>query len=189
MRDDRLSLFLMLGQSAQRTLQRLPDTVPADSLLISSTDDLALVLPKEVRAATAAAEIYRLFFVFENFIRDFVLESLSDVEKNDWWGRVPKDVQTEVEKHEQTEEQKQWMALTSRSKLALTTLPQLIRIMDDTANWNDVFKPLVRDKLLLQEARGISHVRNTICHMSPVSDEEAERVRLVMRDWFRVISP
>jgi Swt1-like HEPN len=179
----------MLGQSAQRTVQRLPDTVPADSLIISSTEDLALVLPKEVRAATESAEIYKLFFVFENFLRDFVLDSLSDVEKENWWNRVPKDVQSEVEKHEETEEQKQWMALNSRSKLALTTLPQLIRIIDDSANWSDIFKVIVRDKLLLQEARSISHVRNTICHMSPVSDEEAERVKLVMRDWFRVISP
>lgn len=189
MRDDRLSLFLMLGQSAQRTLQRLPDIVPADSLLISSTDDLALLLPKEVRSATESAEIYRLFFVFENFLRDFVLESLTEVEKENWWNRVPRDVQSEVEKHEQTEDQKQWMALNSRSKLALTTLPQLIRIIDDPLNWNDVFRSIIRDKLLLQEARSISHIRNTICHMSPVSDEEAERVRLVMRDWFRVVSP
>jgi len=179
----------MLGQSAQRTVDRLPDTVPADSLFISEAQDLALVLPKEVRAATEASEIYRLFFVFENFIRDFVLESLSEIGKENWWDRVPKDVQTEVEKHEQTEEQKQWMALDSRSKLALTTLPQLIRIVDDTSNWNDVFKSLVRDKLLLQEARSIAHVRNTICHMSTVSDEEVERVKLVMRDWFRVIPP
>src|SRR6185437_12169305 len=106
----------MLGQSAQRTVDRLPDTVPADSLFISEAQDLALVLPKEVRAATEASEIYRLFFVFENFIRDFVLESLSEIGKENWWDRVPKDVQTEVEKHEQTEEQKQWMALDSRSK-------------------------------------------------------------------------
>jgi hypothetical protein len=189
LRDDRLSLFLMLGQSAQRTLQRLPDTVPADSLLISSTEDLAFVLPKEVRAASESAEIYRLFFVFENFLRDFVLESLSEVENTSWWNRVPKDVQVEVEKHEQTEEQKQWMALSSRSKLALTTLPQLIRIIEEPANWNEIFRAVVRDKLLLQEARSISHIRNTICHMSTVSDEETERVKLVMRDWFRVVSP
>jgi len=179
----------MLGQSAQRTVDKLPDTVPANSLLISDVQDLALVLPKEVRTASETSEIYRLFFVFENFIRDFVLESLSEIAKENWWDRVPKDVHTEVEKHEQTEEQKQWMALDSRSKLALTTLPQLIRIIDDNANWNDIFKPLVRDRLLLQEARSISHVRNTVCHMSPVSEEEAERVKLVMRDWFRVVPP
>jgi hypothetical protein len=157
--------------------------------MLSTTEDLALVLPKEVRRAITASESYKLFFVFENFIRDFVLETLSELDKVNWWDRVPKDVQDEVQKLEETEQQKQWMALDSRSKLALTTLPQLLRIMDDTKNWNDVFKAIVRDKFLIQEGRSISHLRNTLCHMSGISDEEVERVKQVMRDWFRVVAP
>src|ERR1700691_1986291 len=179
----------MLGQSAQNGVKKLPDTVPPQHLMLSSTEDLALVLPKEVRRATKAAETYRLFFVFENFIRDFVLDTLSQVDPVKWWDKVPQDVQTEVQTLEETEHQKQWMALDSRSKLALTTLPQLLRIMDDTKNWNDIFKNVVRDKFLIQEGRSISHLRNTICHMSDISDEETERVKQVMRDWFRVVSP
>ena len=157
--------------------------------MLSTTEDLALVLPKEVRRAITASESYKLFFVFENFIRDFVLETLSELDKVNWWDRVPKDVQDEVQKLEETEQQKRWMALDSRSKLALTTLPQLLRIMDDTKNWNDVFKAIVRDKFLIQEGRSISHLRNTLCHMSGISDEEVERVKQVMRDWFRVVAP
>jgi hypothetical protein len=189
LKEDKLSLFLMLGQSSQKAVSKLPDTVPPDTLLLSPTDDLALVLPNEVRRAVVAAEVFKLFFVFENFLRDFVLETLSDLDKINWWDKIPKDVQDEVQKLEETEHQKQWMALDSRSKLALTTLPQLLRIMDDNKNWTDAFKAIVRDKFLIQEGRGISHLRNTICHMSEISDEEADRVKQVMRDWFRVVSP
>lgn len=189
MKDERLSLFLMLGQTLQKAVSKLPDTVPRQTMMLSATENLALVLPKEVRRAITASESYKLFFVFENFIRDFVLETLSELDKVNWWDRVPKDVQDEVQKLEETEQQKQWMALDSRSKLALTTLPQLLRIMDDTKNWNDVFKAIVRDKFLIQEGRGISHLRNTLCHMSDISDEEVERIKQVMRDWFRVVAP
>jgi Swt1-like HEPN len=189
LKDDRLSLFLMLGQSSQNAVSRLPDTVPPQSLLLSSTEDLSLVLPNEVRRAVATSEVFKLFFVFENFLREFVLETLSELDNVNWWSRVPKDVQDEVEKLEQTEEQKQWMALNSRSKLALTTLPQLLKIIEDNKNWNDAFKSTVRDKFLVQEGRGISHIRNTVCHMSDISQEEANRVRQVMRDWFRVVAP
>ena len=189
MRDDHLSLFLMLGQTAQNVVSKLPNTVPPQSLPLSSKENLALVLPNEVRRAVATAEVFKLFFVFENFLRDFILETLSELDPVDWWNRVPKDVQDEVQKHEETEEQKQWMALTSRSKLALTTLPQLLRIIDETNNWNDVFKAIVRDKLLIQEGRGIGHIRNTVCHMGDISQEESDRVRQVMRDWFRVVAP
>jgi hypothetical protein len=179
----------MLGQSSQKAITKIPDTVPPEKLLLSGTEDLALVLPNEVRRAAKASEVFKLFFVFENYLRDFVLETLSELDPVNWWSRVPLDVQTEVEKAEQTEEQKQWMALTSRSKLALTTLPQLLRIMDEQKNWKDAFEGIIRDKFLIQEARGISHIRNTVCHMSDVSDEEANRVRQVMRDWLRVVAP
>lgn len=189
MKDEHLSLFLMLGQTSQKAVSKLPDTVPPQHLMLSATEDLALVLPDDVRRAIKAAETYKLFFVFENYIRDFVLETLSEIDSVNWWDKVPKDVQDEVQKLEETEHQKQWMALDSRSKLALTTLPQLLRIMDDNKNWNDIFKTLVRDKFLIQEGRGISHLRNTICHMSEISQEENERVKQVMRDWFRVVSP
>jgi len=185
----RLSLFLMLGQSSQKAIAKIPETVPPETLLLSQTEDLALVLPSEVRRAAAVAETFKLFFVFENFLREFVLETLSELDQENWWERVPKDVQEEVEKAEQTEEQKQWMALNSRSKIALTTLPQLLRIMDEPKNWNDAFKSTVRDKFLIQEARSISHIRNTVCHMSDISDEETNRVKQVMRDWFRVVAP
>jgi hypothetical protein len=179
----------MLGQTSQKAVAKIPDTVPPESLPLSSTEDLALVLPDEVRRAAKASGVYKLFFVFENFVRDFALETLTDFDKTNWWDRVPKDVQDEVQKLEETEYQKQWMALDSRSKLALTTLPQLLRIIDDPKNWNDVFKAIVRDKLLIQEARSISHLRNTICHMSEISEEETERIKQVIRDWFRVVSP
>jgi len=189
LKDEHLSLFVMLGQSAQNVVSKLPDTVPPQHLMLSPTEDLALVLPDDVRRATRAAETYRLFFVFENYFRDLVLETLTEIDPTNWWDRVPKDVQDEVQKLEETEHQKQWMALDSRSKLALTTLPQLLKIMDDTKNWNDIFKSVVRDKFLIQEGRSISHLRNTICHMSGISNEETERVKQVMRDWFRVVSP
>lgn len=189
MKDDQLSLFLMLGQTSQKAVSKLPDTVPPQTLMLSSREDLAFVLPNEVRRAVLASETFKFFFVFENFMRDFVLETLSQLDPVSWWDRVPKDVQDEVQNLEETEYQKQWMALDSRSKLALTTLPQLLRIIDDNKNWNDAFRATVRDKFLIQEGRSISHLRNTICHMSEISDEETDRVKQVMRDWFRVVSP
>jgi hypothetical protein len=86
--DARLSLFLMLGQSSQKAITKIPDTVPPETLLLTSTEDLALVLPNEVRRAAKASEVFKLFFVFENYLRDFVLETLSELDKVDWWSRV-----------------------------------------------------------------------------------------------------
>ena len=67
------------------------------------------------------------------------------------------------------------------------TLPQLLRVIDHA--WKEGFDETVRDKGLIQEARLLVHLRNTICHMSAISAEEADRIRQTMRDWFRIVAP
>ena len=168
--DSRAALFVLLGQAAAKSIDAIDDVVPSDSLLLSPNYDLAPLLPDKVRRASEAAEVYRLFFVFENFLREFVVEILSKDTTKTWWEKVPTDVQTEVEKLEEAEETKSWMALGSRDKSALLTFPQLLRVIDHA--WKEGFDDIVRDKGLIQEARLIGHLRNTICHMTEIPSEE-----------------
>ena len=123
----------------------------------------------------------------KNFLREFLVEVLSKDTAQSWWDKVPRDVQEEVLKLEEAEEIKSWMALGSRDRSALMTFPQLLRVMDHA--WKDGFDDLVRDKGLIQEARLIGHLRNTICHMTEIPPEETDRIRQTMRDWFRVVAP
>jgi hypothetical protein len=185
--DSRAALFILLGQSAERTVGKIKGLVPKDRLMLSPSYDVAPLLPDIVRRATSASEAYRLFFTFENFLRDFVVEVLSKDATVSWWDKLPKDVQDEILKLEETEEMKAWMALGSRDKSALMTYPQLLRVIDHA--WKEGFDEIVRDKGLVQEARLISHLRNTVCHMTDIPSEELERIRQTIRDWFRVVAP
>lgn len=181
------ALFVMLGQTAEHTVEGIEELVPSDRLLLSEGYDVAPLLPRIVRRASDAAESYRLFFTFENFLREFVVEVLSKDPATSWWDKVPKDVQDEITKLEETEEIKAWMAIGSRDKSALMTFPQLLRVMEYA--WKEGFDDIVRDKSLIQEARLIVHLRNTICHMTEIPPEEASRIRQTIRDWFRVVAP
>lgn len=185
--DATAALFVMMGQTAERSIGAMEELVPGESLLLSPSYDLAPLLPASVRQATSAAETYRLIFVFENFLRTFVVEVLSKDLSRPWWDKVPKDVQDEVIKVEETDEIKSWMALGSRNRSALMTFPQLLRVMDHA--WKEGFDELVRDKGLIQSARLLVHLRNTICHMTDIPPEETDRIRQTMRDWFRVVAP
>jgi hypothetical protein len=186
--DTTAALFLMLGQSAEKTVFAAKDVVPSETLLLSTSYDLAALLPEKVRSATRASEAYRLFFVFESYLRDFIVEVLTKEDQTKtWWDFVPQDVKDEVGRLEATEEVKSWMALGSRDKSALMTLPQLLRVIDHA--WKEGFDEIVRDKGLIQEARLLVHLRNTICHMSIISVEETDRIKQTMRDWFRVVAP
>lgn len=130
----------------------------------------------------------RIFYVFESYLRELIVEALSnEVDTGSWYEKIPPDVKSEMERLAETEDTKSWMSLGSRDKSALMTLPQLLRVIE--VNWKDEFEELVRDKALIQEARLLVHLRNTICHMSTISDEELERIKQTMRDWFRVVAP
>jgi hypothetical protein len=185
--EQRLALFLMLGQSATAAVGKEPALVPPQALRLSASYELATLMPEAVRRSAEAAEPYRLFFVFEGYLREFVSGVLMSKDEVNWWESVPSDVRDEVARMEETEEAKSWMALGSRDKTALLTYPQLLRIIDHC--WKSHFEDLLRDKALVQQARLIGHLRNTICHMSTISTEELERVRQTMRDWFRRIAP
>lgn len=185
--DGKLALFLMLGQTATKITACIPELADRTPLMVSRHYDLTTALPDAVKAANRASEGYRLFFVFERYLREFIVETITKDGTETWWDKVPPDVQQEIDKLEENEEIKRWMALGSRDKSALMTYPQLLRIIEHC--WNDFFKDIVRDKALVQEARLIAHLRNTICHMTPISEEEMERTKQVMRDWFRVVSP
>src|SRR5690348_11007168 len=100
--DARAALFIMLGQAAERTVDALEDVVPKDMLMLSASYDLAPLVPEKVRQAVEASEAYKLFFVFESYLRDFIVEVLSSDPSISWWDKVPKDVQDEVTKLEQT---------------------------------------------------------------------------------------
>jgi hypothetical protein len=186
--DSAASLFVMLGQTADKTIAKLEEVVPKDSLLIAKDIDLALLAPDTVRKAVEASEAYKLFFFFEAYLRELIVEVLSEEGAvANWYEKVPKDVQDEIAKLEATEEMKSWMSLGSRDKSALMTLPQLLKVIEH--NWKESFEDLIRDRGLIQVARLLVHLRNTICHMSVIPAEEVERIKQTMRDWFRVMAP
>jgi hypothetical protein len=182
-----LALFIMQGQAATKEMRLIPGLVPPEPLKISPIHDLSSSMPDEVRLAIDAAEAYKLFFVFERYLRDFVIGVLSQEGKSDWWSKVPPDVQAEITKLEETEEAKSWMALGSRGKAALMTYPQLLRVIEFC--WKDDFEDLIRDRALIQQARLVGHIRNTVCHMNSIPEEELGRVKQTMRDWFRRVAP
>jgi hypothetical protein len=183
--DGTLALFMMLGRSAEQLVKEDPATVPPESLSISDTLNLAVSSPAEVRKAIRAAFVYKLFFVFENYLREFVLALLTEKYKSEWWEKIDPGVRNQVAELKEKEETKQWMALETRDQLALVTYPQLLVVME--FSWTDIFEPVVRDKQLISEARRIGHLRNAICHMTDIPDEEVERVKQLLRDWFRVV--
>ena len=92
-------------------MAKIEDVVPKDILLLSKEYDLALLAPDSVRKAVNASEPYKLFFVFETYLREMVVDVLSNEgQEQNWYEKISGDVQKEIEKLEATEEVKSWMS-------------------------------------------------------------------------------
>lgn len=188
MNNAKLAQFILMAQTAEKIVHQQPDTAPRETLPLSKTQDLALSLPDIVKEASNASFVFKYLFVFENFLRDLIKETLSESDSENWWEKkIPENIKKDVMDSEQTEETKAWMALGIRDKIALTTYPQLLSIIDHC--WRSDFEAVIKDKSLIQEARHITHIRNAICHMSDIPDEEVNRIKQVLRDWFRRVTP
>lgn len=185
LQDAKLALFVMLGRTAEQEIREHPETVPPESLYISDSVNLAVASPTEVRRAIDAAFVYKLFFVFENYLRELIVAVMTEKHQAGWWDKIDPNAKKDAAELQEKEDTKQWMALEPRTQLELVTYPQLLATMEYC--WKDAFEPLVRDKQLISEARRIGHLRNAICHMTVIPDEEVNRVKQLLRDWFRVV--
>ena len=78
-----------------------------------------------------------------------------------WWDLAPIDVKDEVTKLEAAGRSEELDgARFSRQVSPYETLPQLLKVIDFA--WKEGFDDLIRDKALIQQARVLAHLRNTL---------------------------
>jgi hypothetical protein len=134
--------------------------------------------------AAAMAEHYELFYCLEISIRDLIRSTLEEKE-SDWWDKlVPQCVRDNANKSKSRESQ---AGVTPRSTdpLSYTNFGELGEIIK--ANWklfSDTFTELQAVQNTLAR---LNTVRAPIAHCSKLAEDEILRLRLSLRDWFRLM--
>ncbi|MEM7208886.1 MAG: Swt1 family HEPN domain-containing protein [Pseudomonadota bacterium] len=139
---------------------------------------------------TEAAEMamhYETFYCLEQSIRKLIVNSLFDAEGSDWWAsaRIPEDIFKRTEKLIQKELDS---GITRRSELPIdyTTFGELSVII--TFNW-DVFGAIFRSPRAVENVMSsLNLLRGPIAHCSPMMEDEIDRLRLAVKDWFRIMA-
>jgi hypothetical protein len=145
-------------------------------------------IEREIRAEAAAmAPHSEVFYSLEMSIRTLVSESLRAEDGDDWWnvtGRVPPNVKTEAERLQRREID---AAITPRSDepLDYTTFGQLSEIIK--TNWEVFGATLSSVKAVERVMANLNTLRGPIAHCSPLAEDEIVRLRLSVRDWFRLM--
>lgn len=113
---------------------------------------------------------YNWLYVFENTLRNFIRDSLSE-KHDDWYEMLTNKVKENIEKNK-----KRWRGgVPSRNLLEFTELPALLTTIQK--NWEDVFKDKFEniDQASLRESLDrIEQFRNTIAHSRMLTEQESK---------------
>jgi len=156
----------------------------------ATVDDFVDYYPQfEQSARSEAASMsghYELFYCLEISIRKLISEALFESAGANWWdsGKIPPNIVKEVSERSQKEIDS---GFTSRSEnpIDYTTFGELSVII--TSNW-DLFTTIFNSRRAVERVMSSLNVlRGPIAHCCPMSEDEIVRLRLAVKDWFRMI--
>lgn len=142
---------------------------------------------QSVRAeANEMSRHYELFYCLENAIRKLITETLHESEGREWWdsGKIPADIVRQV-KERILKEIDSGVTRRSDSDIDYTNFGELSVII--TTNW-DLFGTIFSSRRAVEKVMSsLNLLRGPIAHCCPLSEDEIDRLRLTVKDWFRMI--
>ena len=131
---------------------------------------------------------YELFYCLERSVRELVSQTLSQSVNNaeDWWNlsNIPENIKREVEGRIQREKDS-GVTIRSDSELDYTTFGELSNII--ISNWT-LFGSIFSSKKAVEKImNSLNTLRGPIAHCSMLADDEVIRLKLTIRDWFRLM--
>jgi hypothetical protein len=137
------------------------------------------------REAAVMAQHYELFYCLEQAIRKIITETLEEAEGVNWWDtKVTQKIRDDVKELQQKEIDN---GITRRSERAIdyTTFGQLSVIIN--SNWS-LFATIFKSQRAVEKVMSsLNLLRGPIAHCCPLSEDEVDRLRLALKDWFRMI--
>lgn len=130
---------------------------------------------------------YEVFYCLETSIRKLITATLRDAEGANWWqsGRIQQKIQQDVEAVIQREIDS-GVSQRSENEIDYTTFGQLSVIITD--NW-DLFGAIFSSqKAVRRVMSSLNLLRGPIAHCCPMEDDEIDRLRLAVKDWFRMMA-
>jgi hypothetical protein len=192
---DEIQLFLLknaaithdlrsIFQQAKLETRRSPLEIETDALV---DDYLQQVDFGVVRDAERMSHFYKIFYILENEIRNFIEEALADAKGPTWWDTsVPQAVRENAKKN-QDREASEGLPPRSQRLIEYTTFGELGEIVKE--NWDvfsGIFSNASKNRVLRVIAR-LNVARGPIAHCNFLPEEESIRLKLAVRDWYKLM--
>lgn len=187
---DAIKLFAITNQLVEHSLDRVEQEHAIDlGRDHHSTGDVDGAyypqIESEIRAEAASmAPHYEVFYSLETTIRRTVREQLQGAHGDEWWKeKVPRRLRDQATER-QKKEAGRGFTPRSADPLDFLTFGELGEIIK--SNWED-FGAVFTDKdAVARVLVDLNTLRGPIAHCSPLAEDEVVRLRLAVRDWFRL---
>lgn len=129
---------------------------------------------------------YRILYVFENLVREFINNTLSEIDGDNWFDkRSNKSMQEKLEKRKSNEEKNQWHTGRNQHPLFYMDFSDLDLLIIN--NW-DIFGDYFPDQAwIMSRIKETERTRNVIAHTNELAAEEGARLEMHLHDWIRQI--
>lgn len=190
--EERIKLFAISNQLLENDLDRVEREHAIDLgrnhlRVVEQDQDYYPQIDSAIRQEAARmANYYEVFYSLEKTIRSFVSDTLEVAEPAGWWGsgRVNQKIKTEAEARMKKEID---TGITPRSSepLDFTNFGELGEIIK--RNWDVFGGAFTSPKAVENVMSRLNTLRGPIAHCSPFAEDEVVRLRLSVRDWFRLM--
>lgn len=176
------SLRLSVSPYASDTAITRPDQIEEQREVERSLGQFS----SEVRAnAERMSEYYKLFYMLENDIRRLIDDTISEAHGVGWWDAHSPGSAKEECKSNQKREQEAGVTSRSDRELDYVSFGQLGDII--RANWVLFGGMLSNERALGRVMFSLNTLRGPIAHCGLLAEDEIDRLKLAVKDWFRLL--
>jgi hypothetical protein len=190
--EHKLKLFAISNQLVEHDLDRVEADLGLDlgrshKVSLRVDDSYYPQIESAIRKQAASmSEHYEVFYSLEKTIRSLVSDTIQAADGPAWWDgtRVPQKVKQEADGRLQ-KERDSGVTVRSADPLDFTTFGELGELIK--SNW-DLFGSIFSSpKAVERVMANLNTLRGPIAHCSPLAEDEVVRLRLSVRDWFRLM--
>jgi hypothetical protein len=148
--------------------------------------DLYAAVPGTIREGSIQMQRwFRMLFVFENVLRDFISARFAETKGEDWFDTCSTTtMKNKIRERKDREEKNQWHVGRNQQPIYYLDFGDLGNLIRN--NW-DVFKDFFDQPWIISRIDEVEKTRNVIAHTNILSAEEGQRLEIYLRDLLKQI--
>lgn len=187
--DEVLRLFGLSHLAVERELDKVEEALGIDlqrSEREQKEEDYYPQFDQVLRSEAAEmSSHYELFYCLEKSIRKLIADALKAQHGENWWStKVPKAIRDNASANAQREVDS-GVTLRSEEDIDFATFGELGEIV--RTNWDSFDAIFSSQKAFTKIMTSLNMLRAPIAHCCPLAEDEIVRLRLTVKDWFRLM--